>query len=253
MITNYFRPQTIDEALSLLSNPNLRPLGGGTVLTQSSEETYAVVDLQSLKLDTLLKSGEVLSIGATVSLQALADYPQIPSVLKTSLFHEAQLNLRNMKTVAGTLVTCDGRSPFVTALLALDARISVAGKNLSEYGLGNLLPLRQEILKGKLITKIEISLNGKLAFETVGRSPFDRPIVCVAVAQWRSGRTRLALGGWGNLPSVAFDGNDSLGLETAARNAAQDAGDEWASAEYRSNVAAILTKRCLEQLALVAG
>ena len=248
MITHYFRPQTIDEALTLLSNPNHRPLGGGTVLTQSSEETYAVVDLQSLNLDTLLKSGDTLGIGATVTLQSLADYPQIPPSLKTSLLHEAQLNLRNMKTVAGTLVTCDGRSPFVTALLALDARISVLGTKLDKHGLGNLLPLRQEILKGKLITKIEISLNGKLAFDTVGRSPFDLPIVCVAVAQWPAGRTRLAIGGWGNLPSVAFDGNDSSGLETAARNAAQDAGDEWASAEYRSDVAAVLTKRCLEQL-----
>ncbi len=37
-------------------------------------------------------------------------------------------------------------------------------------------------------------------------------------------------------------------LLAAARNAAHAATDEWASAEYRSAVAAVLAKRCLENL-----
>ena len=37
-------------------------------------------------------------------------------------------------------------------------------------------------------------------------------------------------------------------IEEAARNAAHDAADQWASAEYRSAVAAVLAKRCLERL-----
>jgi hypothetical protein len=84
----------------------------------------------------------------------------------------------------------------------------------------------------------------RLAFETVARTPADRPIVCAALAQWPSGRTRLALGGYGQAPLLAMDGNEPGGVETAVRNAFAEAGDEWASAEYRSEMAAVLAKRC---------
>jgi CO/xanthine dehydrogenase FAD-binding subunit len=45
-----------------------------------------------------------------------------------------------------------------------------------------------------------------------------------------------------------MDGNEASGIEDATRNAAHDAADEWASAEYRSEVAAVLAMRCLKQV-----
>jgi CO/xanthine dehydrogenase FAD-binding subunit len=99
-----------------------------------------------------------------------------------------------------------------------------------------------------LITSIEIPLNVKLAFETVARTPADKPIVCAALALWPSGRTRLALGGFGKAPLLAMDGTEPEGFETAARNAFHEATDEWASAEYRMDVAATLAKRCIAKL-----
>ena len=248
MITLYHRPQTLEEALKLLSAPNTRPLGGGTVLTHPSDESFAVVDLQALGLDKLHKSGNNLEIGATVPLQALLESPHTPAALKTAIKLEAPLNLRTMGTVAGALVTCDGRSPFAAVMLALEAKLEIRNSLIENRGtpLGELLPLREELLRSKLITKIEIPLNLKLAYEYVARSPADKPIVCTALAQWPSGRTRLIIGGWGSSPSVAMDGNEASGIESAARNATHDATDEWASAEYRSDVAAVLAKRCLE-------
>jgi CO/xanthine dehydrogenase FAD-binding subunit len=115
--------------------------------------------------------------------------------------------------------------------------------------------LRSENLQGKLITAITIPLNVKLAFESVARTPADKPIVCAALASWPSGRTRLALGGYSKAPLLAMDGTESDGLDTstgsvqaAARNAFHEATDEWASAEYRMDVAATLAKRCFEKL-----
>jgi CO/xanthine dehydrogenase FAD-binding subunit len=43
-----------------------------------------------------------------------------------------------------------------------------------------------------------------------------------------------------------MDGAEAEGLETAARNAFHEASDDYASAEYRMDVAATLAKRCLE-------
>jgi len=248
MITSYFRPQTLAEALKLLSAPNTHPLGGGTLLSHPGDDSYAVVDLQALGLDKLHKSGNHLEIGATVTLQNLLESPHAPAALKAALKLETPLNLRSMGTVAGTLVTCGGRSPFAAVMLALDAKMTVMSAESSVINLGDYLPQRPSFLQGKLITKIEIPLHAKLAFETVARTPSDKPILCAALAQWSSGRARLVIGGWGDSPTLALDGPDASGIEAASRNAAHDAADQWASAEYRSVVATVLALRCLENL-----
>jgi len=45
-----------------------------------------------------------------------------------------------------------------------------------------------------------------------------------------------------------MDGPDSDGIEIAGKNAYNIAEDEWASAEYRQEMASILSKRCLKRI-----
>ena len=247
MITAYHRPKTLDEALILLTQPNRTPLGGGTLLSKPGTDSVEAVDLQSLSLDSIKKSGNNLEIGATVTLQQLLE-SDCPEALKSALKLETPLNIRNAATVAGTLVSCDGRSTFAAILLALDAKMEQTKLNNSKVesrvsNIGDFLPLRN--LQGSLITAITIPLNVKLAFDYVSRTPADTPIVCTALAQWNSGRTRLALGGYGKSPLLAMDGTEAEGVETAARNAFHEAADEYGSADYRMDIAATLAKRCL--------
>ena len=249
MITNYHRPQTLDEALTLLTQPDTIPLGGGTLLSHGTADPVQAVDLQLLGLDSLIKNGNNLELGATLTLQALLESEHCPAALKSALKLEAPLNIRNAATVAGTLIACDGRSTFASMLLAMDAKIEQAILDHSkiEYrvtNIGDFLPLRSS----NLITKIIMPLNIKLAFEYVARTPADTPIVCAALAQWNSGRTRLVLGGYGKSPMLAMDGTEADGAEAAARNTYHEATDQWASAEYRVDVAATLAKRCLEAI-----
>jgi putative selenate reductase FAD-binding subunit len=248
MITVYHRPKNLKETLDLLKQPDTFPLGGGTLLSKPGPAPIQVVDLQALGLDTLTLKGNTLEIGATVTLQQLLEAPNIPDALKAAIKLEAPLNIRNTATVAGTMVAADGRSTFTTVMLALDAKVILAGEE-SPISLGEFLPLRPDNVRGKLITGFEIPLNIKMAFETVARTPADKPIVCAALAGWHSGRTRLALGGYGKVPLLAMDGTESEGLESAARNAFHEAADEWGSAEYRMDVAATLAKRCLASTA----
>ncbi len=249
MITTYHRPQTLDEALTLLTQPNTVPLGGGTLLSQPRTDSVSVVDLQRLGLDTLRVNGNELQIGATCTLQSLLESERCPEALKSAIKLEAPINIRNSATVAGALVSSDGRSPFATALLAMDAKIdyrplTVDRPSSTVLGLGEFLPLRPR----GLITAITMPLNAKFAFEFVSRTPADKPIICAALTQWSSGRTRLVLGGYGKSPLLAMDGTEAEGIEAAARNSYHEANDEWASAEYRMDVAAVLAKRCLEGL-----
>ena len=249
MITTYHRPQTLEEAMTLLTQPNTVPLGGGTLLSQPTIDSVQAVDLQALGLDSLTKKGNDLEIGATCTLQSLLENENCPETLKTAIKLEAPINIRNSATVAGSLVASDGRSPFATALLAMDAKIekAVLDNSKIEYQISNIgeyLPLRPI----NLITKIILPLNINFAFEFVSRTPADKPIICAALTQWSSGRTRLALGGYGNSPMLAMDGTESEGIESAARNAYHEANDEWASAEYRMDGAAVLAKRCMEAI-----
>ena len=248
MITAYHRPQTISDALELLTKPNTLPLGGGTLLSQLKTASVEVVDLQSLGLNSIQRKGNNLVIGATTTLQDLLENENTPEALKSTLKLEAPLNIRNAATVVGTLITADGRSTFATAILGLDAKLNIQ-PNDEELEIGNLFPLRNEKLHGKLITAITIPINANLTFEIVARTPADTPIVCVALASWPSGRTRLALGGYGKVPLLAMDGTEAEGFQEAARNSFHEATDEWASAEYRMDIAATLAKRCMDRIA----
>lgn len=242
MITAYHRPQTLDEAQTLLSRSNTFPLGGGTLLSHTRADSVEVIDLQLLGLNLIRKSGNNLEIGATATLQQLLEDENCPEALSSALKPEAPINIRNAATVAGTIVACDGRSTFVTSLLALDAKLTLLSPKAETVNLGDFIALRPR----GLITSITIPLNAKLAFEYVARTPADKPILCVALSQWSSGRTRLAVGGYGKAPRLAMDGTEAEGVEAAARNAFHESNDEWASAEYRMDVAATLATRCLE-------
>jgi CO/xanthine dehydrogenase FAD-binding subunit len=211
--------------------------------------------LQALGLNAFERRGNILHLGAMLTLQALLDVPELPPALHRAIRHEATYNLRQVATVAGTLVAADGRSSFTTALLALDATLvwtaaSTGGVSAQEetISLGELLPLRAERLRGKLVTGVTLPANARLGYEYVARTPADRPLVCAAVGAWPSGRTRLALGGYGQAPLLAMDGPEAGGMEAAARNAYSQAGDEWASAEYRQEVAAVLARRFAQEL-----
>lgn len=253
MIIEYHRPQTLEEALNLLATPNTLPLGGGTKINSPAfkDRDFAVVDLQDLDLKQITRNGYTLEIGATTTLQALLESADAPAALQQAIRQEASLNIRNAATVAGTLVSADGRSPFATAMLALDAKLDIRystadsrTSNTRVSNIGEFLALRS----AGLITLVSIPLNVKFAYEQVARTPADVPIACAALAQWKGGRTRLALGGYGANPLLAMDGTESDGVEAAAKNAFHEANDQWASAEYRMDVAAVLARRCLEGL-----
>lgn len=253
MIIEYHRPKTMAEGLDLLARetPETVPLGGGTVLNAPSERQVAVVDLQELSLDEITSLGSTLQIGAAATLQALLETGGLQPALQKALRHEMGYNLRQSGTVAGGLVSGNGRSPMLAAMLALDAGL-VWQPGDKEQSLGEFLPLREEKWIGLLISEVRISMLPRLAYEYVARSPADRPIVLAIAARWNSGRTRIVLGGFGKAPLTIVDGEANQGVLEAAEAAYLTAEDAWASAEYRAEMAKVLVGRCLDQVSFVA-
>lgn len=247
MIVEYHRPQTIEEALQLLSREEIftLPFDGGKSLAGAGQHVYAFVDLQNLGLDQIKRRGGQARVGSQVTLQDLSEFPGLPPACVDAIRHEYAHNLRQTRTVIDALCSADGRSPLATVLLALGAALTMLPGE-EKIGLSDFFALTVEQLRGRLITELTWSLSVRVAYEYVARSPADVPIVCAGLAQWPSGRTRVALGGCGSSPVLVMDGPEPDGAEAAARSAYEEAGDEWASAAYRSEIAGILVRRCLE-------
>ena len=263
-VIKYYRPATLAEALARL-NPKdtvCIPLGGGSGINRSDETPIEVVDLQLLGLSGIDQEGARIRVGATTPLQALVDSPLTPPALRQAIELEASHNQRQMATLAGKLVTADGRSPLATVLLAMDAELTWAPGDIKTK-LGDWLPLREAIAAGArkkpglVITSITWSARVSTAFQYIARTPTDRPIVCIGLGGWRAGagsssasikRTRVAVGGFGLAPRLGMDGPEPEGAEVAVKDVCDQAGDEWASADYRSEMAVVLTRRCLQEL-----
>ena len=85
-INEYFRPRTLDDALTLLQRDQATvPLAGGTKLVPlRAADAQAVVDLQALGLDELSVEGFHVHIGAMVPLQRLTESPSVSELLAES-------------------------------------------------------------------------------------------------------------------------------------------------------------------------
>lgn len=246
MIIEYHRPETIEAALQLLarSEPPTYPLGGGSYLSRHSPTDCAVVDLQNLQLNQITPVHQGISIGACATLQQVLDSPEIPDAIKEAIRFDSTFNQRQIATLGGTIVCSDGRSNLAALLVACEARLTWMPGD-KKMALADWLPLREKEKLGALITEVFIPMQCDLKLDKVSRTPADRPIVNVAAAIYASGRTRIVVGGFGKSPSLAFDGPDSSGAEIAVATACSEANDQWASAEYRQDVARVMTRRLL--------
>ena len=243
---DYQRPATIAEAVALLGGA--RPLAGGTSLTPNRRSVRAVADLQDLNLDRISQTGEWIEFGSCVRLQSLLEATQsIPAALRVATRQEAGWNLRNAATLGGAIAGADSRSPLLVTLLAVRTEVWLE-PDREWLDLDDVLAARPGSLEGRLITSLRLRLPSQSAYEQVGRTPADWPIVAAA-GSVLNGVVTVALGGFGNRPVRLGASDGAEGFAASAAQAFARAGDAWASAAYRSAIGAILTRRVVEKLA----
>ncbi len=247
MIVEYLRPKTVAEAIKLLSRPGTPGVvmaGGTGVRKKARLSDISVVDLQALGLDGINVSEDWIEIGAMASLNVIANHPQLPGAISRAIQLEGTSNTRNQATIGGRLVACDGRSALITTLIAADA-LTVWDEQNMEVPLGEWLTLPDE-KPGKLLVAVKLRRKISLEMEVINKTKLDLPILCVAIAGWKGGRIRAAVGGFGKCPQMAFDGPNADGIEAAVENACRTSGDVHGSSEYRKAMSIVLTRRCLE-------
>ena len=264
-INQYHRPETLDDALSLLQRDKTSvPLAGGTHLLPSRDpHVQTVVDLQALGLDELSVEGFHLHIGAMVPLLRLVESPVVGEFLAEAARLEGPITYRNAATIGGNIATGDPLSHLLIALLALDTQVHLRLPDPATVSLDRILDAPSKFLDGGLITSVTaLSADGApgVAMARVARTPRDKPIVAVAVRVTREGDlcggVRIALAGVADRPICPYKVEDRLKgqpfdkalVNVAVANLLEDLdppSDFKGSSDYRREMAAILTRRAL--------
>ena len=241
-VVGYHRPESLDEALSLLNrrNPHTVVLAGGTWLNAiESAEPFEVIDLQSIGFDAIRTDDTMVEVGAMVRLDQLAAHPAVPQLLQELARREGPNTLRNAATVGGTIATASPESELVAGCLAFSGQVTVAGPGgaTRTVDLGELLADRS-LLEGAIITTLRIATDGTAAAARTGRTPSDTSIVAAVGRRTPTG-VHLALTGMASAP-ILIDPDQVDTLEPP--------GDFRGSSEYRLHLARVLSARVITQL-----
>jgi CO/xanthine dehydrogenase FAD-binding subunit len=166
-----------------------------------------LVDLQKVGLGKIEGELDGVRVGAMVPLQAIIDHEDAGAIagglLSTAAGYTQSRNLREQGTLGGTLITASPEDPLTTALLVLDAEVRYADPGLHTAPFASFVAYRDRLLKTRaLLVDIYVKrppARSMGAFEVVGRSPKDKPIVCaaayVAVEEGLPVELRIAVGG----------------------------------------------------------
>jgi putative selenate reductase FAD-binding subunit len=246
-VSAYWRPVTLDDALALAHRCGAVLVGGGTEVNAAPPGSpVEIVDLQALGLNQIEPTPSGFSIGATATLQRLADEMVVPAAVREAARREAPSTLRAAATIGGCVATGHWESELLATLLACDAKVTLAQSDgAQELGLDALLA-DHRLLRGTIITCVCIAGDGIIATTRTSRTPADRPIVC-AVARRAAEGVRLSLSGVAARPVLNGTALIRSGPDAAAWAEKLDPpADFRGSAAYRRALAVTLARRAVE-------
>lgn len=269
-VKTYHKPTTVDEAVMLVqSNPHATYLGGGAwIVAQGDSALEVLVDLQNVGLGEIAGDIEGVHIGAMATLQDIIDRDDAGKLADGVLARAASFtqsrNLREQGTLGGALIVAGPADPLTTVLLVLDVDILYADPVAHTAPFASFVAYRDRLIKTHvLITGVRVKrppARSAAAFEVVGRSPKDKPIVCaaayLAVDEGLPAVVRVAVGGAAAQPTRLLKAEHLLQgqLLTAEKVAAalepsvaelHPSGDFLGSAEYRLEMARVLARRAV--------
>jgi CO/xanthine dehydrogenase FAD-binding subunit len=277
---DYFAPTTLIDAIDLLQSkgPGARVMAGGTDLLikirHAGLKPRAIISLKHIPgLDTIaFDETKGLTIGATALLADVASHPDIlkqyPTVAQAAR-GTANVQVRNMGTVIGNLCNASPSADNAPTLLAMGAEVHIQGP-----AGGRTLPL-EHFFKGpgvtalepfEIVTSVQAPIpaphSGTAYFSLSARGKLDCTAVGAGIMLTLKGRVcediRLFISACGPTPVRARNAEKMIRGKELTAEAVDKAGAEasWetkpitdvrASADYRSKMVAVLTRRVLRE------
>jgi len=271
-------PTTVEEAVDVLREEGARPLAGGTALVQILKQgLYDFSALVSLRrvtgLDHIRRDGDELSIGAMATLWDVAAAPDVRTLapgLAEAARAVGNVRIRSLGTLGGNLCYADPHCDPPAALLALGARVVVAGPTgrrsiaLEDYFRGYYETAHAP---GELLVEVRVPRQAAGTRAVYVRYTFmseeDWPCVAVAAAARVDDGDfvglRVALAGVADRPLLVRGLAATLPMtateEVAARAAqqAEPVSDLRGSDAYKRDMVRVHTRRALARLAAEAA
>lgn len=262
----YAVARSVDHAIEILGgDADAKLLAGGHSLVPAMRLRFArpelLVDLGRVtELRGVHDDGDVLAIGAMTRHADLIRDPLI-SEHCTVLAQAARLvgdrQVRHRGTIGGSVAHADPNGDLGTVLVALNAELVVRGpEGERTIAAGDFFQSWYQTALGEhdVLTQIRVAKGATGMYLKHSRRSHDWATVAVA-AVLLGGTTRVALTSMAPTPLRAAGVEEALagGADTAtaaarAADGASPVSDVIASADYRSHLARVLTRRALEQL-----
>lgn len=273
----YSAPTTVEEAVSCLARDGARALAGGTDLIAQMREgrrsVSHIVDLKKIpdlnRIEPAPDGGWVVGAAATIGdLGRHRAFAQAhPDVLAAARLI-GSLQIQNRASLGGNICNAAPSADAVPLLISLGADAEIAGPGgRRRVGVQDIAtgPARTSLSQGEVLVSLRVPRNPPRSAATylrfTPRREMDIAIAGAAVFMELDGSGRIAdaritLASVAPIPLVAKAAQDGLrgqrpSTETfaaAGERAAREArpiSDARASADYRRELVAVLTKRAL--------
>ena len=272
-IQEYYRPQSIDEATGLLAEQAQGSLiiAGGTLamplINDGVSMPNQVLGLKAAGLDYIKEQDGFLVIGATTTLSQMAGQEKIPMLAEAAL-GVGSWAIRNMATVGGNFFAPPPGGDFAAALLALDSKLILQGKQgqrsvpITDFFTGFMTNVlnHEEIIK-----EIQVPIPaGTTAFSKFGRRHSNTPSVVAIAVNFEFDaevitKARIALNGVGPYPFRAEKAEEFLIGKSLEKQSIEEAGeiaatecspftDPIASEWYRRKMVPVILGRTLDKI-----
>ena len=260
-IKNYVKAESLEQAYELNQKRTACVLGGMVWLKMGNRIVTTAIDLSGLGLDTITETESEFVIGCMTPLRDLEIHQGLHTytkgAIRESLRHIVGVQFRNCATVGGSIWGRFGFSDVLTMLLALDTEVELfkGGRVcLSDFV---KMPKDRDILVRIIIKKTPL----KVAYLSHRKTKTDFPVLACCIRLSENGVRAV----YGARPAKAFLLEDEEGLlagmetmsseekKTAVQKFADYAarkvptfGNMRGSAEYRTLLVKVLTRRALE-------
>jgi carbon-monoxide dehydrogenase medium subunit len=254
----YHKPSNIAEAVSLLADPDARPISGGQTilpaLKHRLDRPSALVDLSGIaELRGIRREGDAVVIGAMTRHVEITKDPAVNDAIPVLARMAAGLGdtqVRNRGTMGGSLANNDPAADYPAAALALGATFITSRRRIEadDYFLGMFTTALEP---GELLTAISFPIPEKAGYAKM-RNPASRYVMTgVFVARGPKG-VRVVVNGAG--PGV-FRQTDMEAALSASWSPEAVAGirqspdglnsDIHGSAEYRAHLVTVMARRAV--------
>ncbi len=206
ILNEYVNPRSIDEAYSLfLENRKNYIKGGGAWLKLTLKSAEKLISLDKLNLDKIIVSNDLIEIGSMTTLREIETNENIVNlyngILSKACHNIMGINVRNIATIGGTVMSRLAFSDIYPALLVMDT--TLVFYKLGEVSLSDFL--RKPMKERDILLSIKIKKKeGSGFYKKVATTALDFSIINFAIVKTNN-KYMISIGSTPYIASLAYD------------------------------------------------